>query len=196
MRFRELFEDGSKHVSFCFGRMNPPTLGHEKLMDTVASVGGDYRIFPSRTQDKKENPLSPEDKVRFIKQLFPQHAGKVVDDANLNTIGKVCSYLYDQGYKHVTFVAGDDRLPVMGKLIKDYNGIEGKAHGFYDFETIDLKSSGARDPDSPGVEGVSASKARAAAANNDLQGFAEATGAGELAEEMFALVRKGMGIKQ
>lgn len=195
MRFSELYEEEVKHVAFCFGRMNPPTLGHEKLMDAVAAVGGDYKIFPSRTQDKKENPLDAETKIRFLRQLFPQHAGNIVDDANLNTIGKVCSYLYEQGYSHATFVAGDDRLTVMSKLIKDYNNVEGKAHGFYNFETLDFVSSGPRDPDSPGVEGMSASKARAAAANNDLQAFAEATGAGELAEEMFYAVRKGMGIK-
>ena len=196
MRFSELYEEDSKHLTFCFGRMNPPTLGHEKLMDTVAEVGGEYKIFPSRTQDKKENPLKPEDKIRFLKLLFPQHAGHIVDDANLNTIGKVCSYIYEQGYTHVTFVAGEDRLAVMGKLITDYNGVEGKAHGYYNFETIDLKSSGARDPDSSGIEGYSASKAREAAANGDLQGFAEATGSGELADEIFKLVRQGLGAKE
>ena len=195
MRFAELYEEGTKHVAFCFGRMNPPTLGHEKLMDTVQGVGGDYKIFPSRTQDKKDNPLDPEDKIRFLRLLFPQHAGHIVDDPNLRTIGQVCSYLYDQGYSHATFVAGDDRLTVMSKLIKDYNGVEGKAHGYYNFETLDFVSSGARDPDSPGIEGMSSTKAKEKAANGDLQGFAEATGSGEHAEELFKLVRNGMGIK-
>ena len=83
----------------------------------------------------------------------------------------------------------------MSKLIKDYNGVEGKAHGYYNFETLDFVSSGARDPDSPGVEGMSSTKAKEKAANGDLQGFAEATGSGEHAEELFKLVRKGMGIK-
>jgi hypothetical protein len=109
---------------------------------------------------------------------------------------KVASYLYEQGYRHATFVAGSDRLDQFKNLLTQYDGVEGKAHGFYDFESLDFKSSGERDPDSPGVSGVSASKARAAAANNDLEGFQEATGAGEYAKPMFDAVRKGMNITE
>jgi hypothetical protein len=196
MILNELFETTSKHVAFCFGRMNPPTIGHEQVLSTVAGVGGDHKIFLSQTQDKKKNPLDYPTKIKFLKLMFPKFAGAVVDDSGLNTIGKVCSYLYDQGYRHITLVAGSDRLVDMLKLIKDYNGIEGKAHGFYKFETIDGKSSGDRDPDGEGVSGVSASNARAAAANGNLEEFTSATGAGAHAKALFNAVRQGMGIKE
>lgn len=197
MKLRELFEAStSKHITFCFGRMNPPTIGHAKLFETMQGVGGDFKIFVSQSQDKKENPLSYGEKIKFIKAIHPQYAKNIVEDTSLNTIGKVCSYLYEQGYRNATFVAGSDRLPAFQKLIGDYNGVEGKAHGFYKFEVLDFVSAGARDPDSPGVEGVSASKARAEAANGDIKGFEAATGAGQYTKPMFDAVRKGMGFKE
>lgn len=195
MRLLELFEAEHKHITFCFGRMNPPTIGHEQVFKTMAGVGGDYKIFVSQSQDKKENPLDYGTKTKFIKLIHPEYAANLVVDPGLNTIGKVASFLYEQGYRHATFVAGSDRLASFQKLLTDYNGVEGKAHGFYKFDVLDFKSSGERDPDSPGVSGVSASKAREKAATGDLKGFAEATGAGQYAQEMFMAVRKGMGIK-
>jgi hypothetical protein len=196
MLLLELFEAGAKHVTFCFGRMNPPTIGHKQVLDTMKSQGGDMRIFVSQTQDKKKNPLDYATKIKFIKEMFPEYAGDVVDNAGLNTIGKVASYLYEQGYTAATFVAGSDRLEDMKNLLTQYNGVEGKAHGFYDFEVLDFVSSGEREDGAEGVAGVSASGARLAAANNDFKGFQEATGAGELAKPLFAAVRKGMGINE
>lgn len=195
MRLRQLFEEPEKHVSFCFGRMNPPTIGHAEVFKTLAGIGGDYFIFVSQSQDKKENPLSYSDKINFIKAIHPQYADALIENTALNTVVKVASYLYEQGYRHATFVAGSDRLEQFKNLLTQYNGVEGKAHGFYKFELLDFKSSGERDPDSPGVSGISASKAREAAANNDFDKFQEATGAGEVAKPMFDAVRKGMGIK-
>jgi len=196
MLLLELFEAGTKHVTFCFGRMNPPTIGHKQVLDTMKQQGGDMRIFVSQTQDKKKNPLDYGTKIKFIKEMFPEYAGDVVDNAGLNTIGKVASYLHEQGYNSATFVAGSDRLEDMKNLLTQYNGIEGKAHGFYDFEVLDFVSSGEREDGAEGVAGVSASGARAAAANNDFAAFQEATGAGELAKPLFAAVRKGMGINE
>ena len=196
MLLLELFEAGAKHVTFCFGRMNPPTIGHKQVLDTMKSQGGDMRIFVSQTQDKKKNPLDYGTKIKFIKEMFPEYAGDVVDNAGLNTIGKVASYLHEQGYNAVTFVAGSDRLEDMKNLLTQYNGVEGKAHGFYDFEVLDFVSSGEREDGAEGVAGVSASGARLAAANNDFEAFKEATGAGELAKPLFAAVRKGMNISE
>lgn len=196
MKLRELFEAEAKHIAFCFGRMNPPTIGHEQLLNTVAGVGGDYKIFVSQTQDKKKNPLDYSTKIEFMKAMFPEYAGNIVQDAGLNTLVKVATHLYEQGYRHATFVAGSDRLADMSKLIKDYNGVEGKSHGFYKFETLDFKSSGDREDGAEGVAGISASGARAAAANSDFEAFAEATGAGQHAEKLYAAVRKGMGISE
>lgn len=195
MRIKELFEADQKHIAFCFGRMNPPTIGHKQVFDTLKRVGGDFKIFLTQTQDKKENPLGYEEKINFLKNIFPEYAGNIVEDKRLNTIGKVASYLFDQGYSHVTFVAGDDRLESLGKVLKDYNGVEGKAHGHYNFKTIDLKSSGAREDGAEGVTGISASKAREAAANGNLEEFANRTGAGQYSEPMYNAVRQGLGIK-
>jgi hypothetical protein len=196
MLLNELFEGETKHVTFCFGRMNPPTIGHKQVLDTMKSQGGEMKIFVSQTQDKKKNPLDYGTKIKFIKEMFPQYAQYVVDNAALNTIGKVASYLHEQGYNAATFVAGSDRLEDMKHLLTQYNGVEGKAHGFYDFDVIDFASSGDREDGAEGVAGVSASGARLAAANNDFEGFREATGAGELAKPLFAAVRKGMGINE
>jgi hypothetical protein len=187
----ELFEQQTtKHAAFCFGRMNPPTVGHGQLIDTVASAsqGGDYFIFTSQTQDSKKNPLDYATKVKFIKALFPSHAGHVVYNPELKTIMQVANWLYSKGYRSVTFVAGSDRLDSFKKLLTDYNGQEDG----YNFDNINFVSSGDRDPDADGIAGVSASSAREAAAAGSLEQFAQATGAGDLAEPLYLAVRKGM----
>ena len=194
MRINNLFEaDTDRHVTFCFGRFNPPTLGHELVFKTMSKVGGDIKIFTSKSQDKKKNPLDYATKVEFLKKLFPQYASDIVDDSSLNTIMKVAQYLYDQGYTHATFVGGSDRIEDMKNLLKAYNGVEGK-NEYYKFETLDFKSSGEREDGAEGTAGISATAARGAAANNDLSAFMKATGAGEHAEELFAAVKQGMGI--
>lgn len=198
MKIKELFEDKISHVTFCFGRMNPPTIGHKALINKVANSGGDYFIFPSRPTPKTKklklaNPLDVETKIQFIKKIFSSQASHIVDDPRLNTFLSVCTYLYDKGYNHVTIVAGSDRLDELISLCKQYNGIEGAAHGYYKFETIDGESSGARDPDSEGVEGSSGTKAREAAVAGDFGKFQQVTGAGQYAEEMYHAVRKGLG---
>lgn len=202
MRLLELFESsgGDKHLSFCFGRMNPPTKGHKQLLDKVASQGGDYLIFPSRptpkTKAKKlENPLPTEEKIHFLKLMFPEYATEIVDEPNLNTFLSVCEYIYKKGYNHITIVAGSDKLDELVNLCKTYNGVEGKSHGYYKFETIDKVSSGARDPDSEGIEGISATKAREAAAKGNIEEFEKTTGAGSHTEALYKAVRKGLGIK-
>jgi hypothetical protein len=196
MLLRELFEGGGKHITFCFGRFNPPTIGHKQLFDVMNEQGGDIKIFTSQSQDAKKNPLDYATKIKFLKLIVPEYANNVVNDAGLNTVVKVASHLYDQGYRDATFVAGSDRLEDMKKLLVAYNGVEGKSHGYYKFDVLDFASSGEREDGAEGVAGVSASSARAAAATNDLEKFAEATGAGQYAEPLYAAVRKGMGINE
>lgn len=196
MLLRELFENETKHVTFCFGRMNPPTIGHKQVLDTMKSQGGDMKIFVSQSQDAKKNPLDYGTKIKFIKEMFPSYAADVVENAGLNTVVKVASYLFDEGYNAATFVAGSDRLEDMKKLLTQYNGVEGKAHGYYKFDVLDFVSSGDREDGAEGVAGISASGAREAAANNNFEKFKEATGAGILAKPLFAAVRKGMNIKE
>lgn len=196
MLLRELFEADKNNVSFCFGRLNPPTIGHKQLLDTLSSIGGEYKIFVSQSQDAKKNPLDYSTKIKFIRMMFPEHAKAVIEDSGLNTVVKVASYLYDQGYRNATFVAGSDRLEDMRKLLEAYNGVEGKAHGFYKFDSLDFVSSGDREDGAEGVAGVSASGARAAAANGNFDAFVEATGAGKHAKALYDAVRKGMGINE
>lgn len=191
----EMFEqqESPKHAAFCFGRMNPPTVGHGQLINTVAkaSQGGDYFIFVSQTQDSKKNPLDYATKVKFIKALFPQQAGHVVYNPELKTIMQVAEWLYNAGYRSVTFAAGSDRLDSFKKLLTDYNGKEG-GNVYYKFDSINFVSSGDRDPDADGIAGVSASSAREAASQGNLEAFAQATGAGKLAQPLYDAVRKGM----
>lgn len=192
MNLYELHEK-TKHASFAFGRCNPPTIGHGQLINTVANSanGGDYFIFVSQTQDAKSNPLDYSTKIKFLHALFPAHASHIVNNPALNTIMAIAQSLYQSGYRRVTFVAGSDRLADFQKLLNSYNGVEGKAH-FYDFDTIDYVSSGEREDGAEGVAGVSASDARSAAKQGNIQAFSSATGAGKLAPELYQAVRKGM----
>lgn len=194
MFLTELFEQQtSKHASFCFGRMNPPTVGHAQLIDTVASSaqGGDYFVFVSQSHDAKKNPLDYATKVKFIKALFPQQASHVVYNPEIKTIMQAANWLYSKGYRSVTFVAGGDRLPAFKELLTKYNG---QPDG-YNFTNINFVSSGERDPDADGIAGVSASSAREAASKGDFEAFAQATGAGKLAKPLYDAVRKGMLIE-
>ena len=127
--------------------------------------------------------------------MFPEHANHIIVDNNLNTVMKVATHLYDLGYRNATFVAGSDRLDAMAQLLKQYNGVEGKSHGYYNFDVLDFKSSGEREDGAEGVSGVSATMARSAAANNDFEKFKEATGAGQYAKDLFNAVRAGMGVQ-
>ena len=198
MFIAELFEERTtKHASFCFGRMNPPTVGHKQLIDTVANLAGNnYFIFASHSQDAKKNPLDPQTKTAFLKKMFPEHAEHIVDRAGITTALHAATMLYDAGYTSVTFVAGSDRIDQFKKLLVDYNGVEGKGHGYYKFADIDFASSGERDPDADGLAGISASRAREAAAAGDIEVFSQATGAGKLTQELYAAVRAGMNIRE
>ena len=197
MFLSELFESTQlRHAAFCFGRMNPPTVGHRQLIKTVAAAaqGGDYFIFTSQSHDAEKNPLDYQTKVEFLRALYPSIADHFVYNTNLRTIMHIAGWLYEQGYQTVTFVAGSDRLPDFKKLLTSYNGVEGK-HSYYNFSQINFVSSGDRDADDEGIEGVSASTAREAARAGDMATFAQVTGAGRLAEPLYQAVRKGLLIE-
>lgn len=196
MFLNNLFEAlDQRHAAFCFGRMNPPTEGHQQLINTVAQEGrgSNFFIFTSQTQDRKKNPLDYQTKVRFLRALYPGIASHIVYDTNLKTIMQVAAWLYNKGFRTVTFVAGSDRLPDFEELLTKYNGVKGSAV-YYKFDSIRFVSSGDRDPDSEGVEGISASAARAAASAGDFEAFSRAVGAGKLTQELYDAVRKGMNI--
>ena len=185
-------EKPRKSVAFCFGRMNPPTIGHARLLNTTAraSNGGDYYIFLSHTQDSKKNPLDYNTKVDFVKAMYPQHADHV-SYGSLRTIMEIMEFLYHHNYTDVTYVCGNDRLSAFKELLNKYNGVDG-GKTYYKFNNIDIVSSGPRDPDDDGVAGVSASAARLAAEQGNKEEFKKITGAGRYSPQLYKVVRKGM----
>jgi len=156
-------------LTIAFGRFNPPHLGHLQLMDTAAASaeqeGSDYMIIPSRSQDKKKNPLDADTKVSVMRQMFPQHSERIMNDANTKTIFDVLKKAHNDGYTNVRIVGGADRVKEFEKLSNNYNG------NLYQFDNIEVISAGDRDPDSEGVEGLSASRMRLAAAEGDFKTF-------------------------
>ena len=183
-------------LTIAFGRFNPPHLGHLQLMDTAASSaeqeGSDYMIVPSRSQDKKKNPLDADTKVSIMRRMFPQHSERIVNDANTRTIFDVLKKAHNDGYANVRIVGGADRVKEFDKLANNYN------NNLYQFDNIEVVSAGDRDPDSEGVEGLSASRMRLAAAENDFKTF-RAGMPPEMkpkdAKEIFNSVRASMGIQ-
>ena len=186
MFLRELFEAPRKVAVAAFGRMNPPTIGHEKLVDKVKSFEGDHYIFLSQTQKPKDNPLPFDVKLEFAKKFFP---GVNVGHPSVRTPIQMLQMLEKLGYTDIIYVAGSDRVASFEKLFNDYNGKE------YNFDSITVENAGERDPDADGAEGMSASKMRAAAAAGDFEAFAQGVPTPALAQKMYDAVRTGMGIK-
>jgi len=198
--FSQYLVEEEREVYFTFGRMNPPTIGHGKVMDTLAKKSGksDYKVFVSQSQDAKKNPLSYTDKIKHTRKMFPKHARNVMVDKSVKTAINAMVTLYDQGYKSVTMVVGDDRITEFGVLLKKYNGQKAR-HGFYNFKSIKVVSAGERDPDANGVEGMSASKQRENAQKNDFVSFSQGVPksmSNPDTRKLFNDVRKGMGLKE
>jgi phosphopantetheine adenylyltransferase len=200
-KFSEFLSEASnpKAIVFAFGRFNPPTNGHEKLMDKVASVskGGAYRIYPSQSTDPKKNPLKFEEKVKFMRKMFPKHARSIIADKNIKTAVEVVTKLYDEGYTKVTMVVGSDRVTEFETLLNKYNGVKAR-HGYFNFKDgVQIVSAGERDPDSDDVSGMSASKLRAAASANDFEVFSKGMPSNyKDAQSLFNAIRTGMGLKE
>lgn len=198
--FKQYLNEAASVAYFTFGRMNPPTIGHEKLLDQLSKKSGsnDYFVYVSQTQDKKSNPLAYSDKVKNARKMFPKHARRIMIDKNVRTVFDAATSLYDSGYKNLVMVVGSDRVQEFKTLLNKYNGVKGR-HGFYNFESIGIESAGARDPDSAGVEGMSASKQREHARNNDFASFSQGvtkTMSNRDARKLFNDVRKGMGLSE
>ena len=184
-------------LTVAFGRFNPPHLGHLQLMNTASSsVEGDkdnYVIVPSRSNDPKKNPLDANTKVDIMKAMFPQHADNIMNDNNTRTIFDVLNAANNDGYANVRIVGGADRVKEFTKLANNYNG------KLYDFDKVDVVSSGDRDPDSDGVEGLSASRMRLAASENDFKAFSKGLPKDldkDNKKQIFTAVRSSMGINE
>ena len=189
-----------KHIVFAFGRMNPPTAGHSKLVDKVHSEArkrkADHRVIVSHSQDKYKNPLSSAQKIRYLKHVHPQGKFEGSSQSHPNFFSHL-SKMHEQGHTHVT-MGGSDRVHEFQKLADKYNGKKGN-HGYYKFKHLKVVSAGARDPDAKGVAGISGTKMRAHASNNDYKSFKSGlhqnTSHGE-AKKLFSATRKGMGLKE
>ena len=181
----------AKSVAFTFGRFNPPTIGHEKLINKVKSVSAnDYKIYLSRSEDPKKNPLSARQKLTYMKKMFPSHARNIEINPT-NMVLDLATDLHKKGYTDITMVVGSDRVREFEGILKKYNDVKSR-HGYYNFDNINVVSAGERDPDAEGASGMSASKMRAAAAKGDLQSFRKGLPTGVDAMKIMNDVRKGM----
>ena len=188
-------DETTETLTIAFGRFNPPTVGHGKLLAAAkkASAGEDMKIYPSRSQDPKKNPLDPDMKISFMKKMFPDFEDNIINDDEMRSIFNVLTLADEQGYRSVNIVVGSDRQAEFENLAQKYNG------ELYDFDLIRVISAGVRDADAEGVEGMSASKMRKAVVDDDFDSFRRGTPK-ELDDgdttALFNAVRQGMGAKK
>ena len=202
MKFREfLQEQKEKHAVMAFGRMNPITVGHEKLVNKVKDiadkVGGSAHIVVSHSQDSKKNPLTSSQKVKHAKRAFPGVNVSASSPDAPNFLAQAAK-LHKQGVTHLHMVGGQDRVGEFHKLLHKYNGVKGP-HGSFNFKKIEVHSAGDRDPDAEGVEGMSASKMREHASKGNFKKFRSGVPSSmsdQHAKEMYDHVRKGMKIDE
>ena len=190
--------EGGNSLVVVFGRFNPPTVGHQKLLKAAASEArkqsADLKIYPSRTQDPKKNPLDPGVKIHFMKKMFRDYEENIINDSDAKTIFDALTAAYGDQYSNVTIVVGQDRLSEFQGLAQKYNGSE-----LYAFDNIVVISGGARDPDADDVTGMSASKLRSFASGDDFESFAKGlpeTLKNMEKREIYNTVRSAMGVKE
>ena len=182
-------------LTIVFGRFNPPTIGHEKLLKAAnkAAIGGTLKIYPSRTQDPKKNPLDPSTKISFMRKMFLDYAEQIINDPDMKSIFDVLVNADKDGYTNVNIVVGSDRQSEFENLAQKYNG------DLYQFDLIRVISAGMRDADAEGAEGMSASKMRKAVMDDDLDSFRKGTPKalddGDV-QTLFNAVRQAMGAKK
>jgi len=198
--FKSFLIEEERTVYFTFGRMNPPTIGHEKLMTKLSEKSGKnpYRVYLSHSQDAKKNPLTFNEKVKYARKMFPKHARQIMSDMKVKTVFDAATKLYNEGFKRVAMVVGSDRINEFNILLNKYNGKKGR-HGFYNFENINVVSAGERDPDADGAKGMSASKMRQAVMEKDFTSFSQGlprSVSNSEAKKLYNSVRSGMGLKE
>jgi len=198
--FKSFLIEEEKSVFFTYGRMNPPTIGHEKLLTKLSNKSGKdpYRVYLTQSVDKKKNPLNFMEKVKYARKMFPKHARQIMLDKKVKTVFDAVTNLYNEGYKTINMVVGSDRLNEFDILLNKYNGKKAK-HGFYNFEKINILSAGERDPDADGAEGMSASKMRQAVMEKDFTSFSQGLPKSMTnpdAKKLYNSVRTGMGLKE
>jgi len=198
--FKHYLIEEEKTAYFTFGRMNPPTTGHEKLMNELSKKSGNnpYKIYLSQTADKKKNPLDFKYKVKTVRKFFPKHARNVMLSKKVRNVFDAATEMFNDGFKNVTMVVGSDRINEFSTLLKKYNGVKGR-HGLYNFNKINVISAGDRDPDADDISGMSASKMRSLAGEGDFTQFSQGLPrnvSNADAKKVYNEVRKGMGLKE
>jgi hypothetical protein len=198
-KFSEIIEARGDTAVFTFGRFNPPTTGHEKLMEAVAKQAkknsAPYYIFASHSENAKKDPLPYAKKLAYMKKMFLKHARSLVVDKARNVF-EIAVTLHNKGHKSIIMVVGSDRVTEFETLLNKYNGTEAR-HGYYGFDNIEVVSAGERDPDAEGVTGMSASKMRAAAIANDFDQFKLGLPSNfKQGMSLFKDVRKYMGVRE
>jgi hypothetical protein len=185
----------AEEISVVFGRFNPPTIGHQKLFDVLSEVAenNNYRIYPSRSNDSKKNPLDPTTKISVMREMYPEHGNKIVDDDNIRNILDVLTNLCEEGYSKVNIVVGSDRQNEFEKLTNQYN------NDLYFFEEINVISAGDRDPDSDDIEGISASKMRKFVMEQNYSEFASGipkTFGATKSQKLYNILRQSMNLEE
>jgi len=199
MLLKELFlnEDDRATAVFAFGRFNPPTIGHEKLLDKVKDmaqqVNGKGYIFLSQKQNNKTDPLSFKDKQNYIQKFYPDLA---IGDATVKTIIQALQKIQSEGRTRIVMIAGSDRVMEFQKLLNQYNGKPDKqGNELYKFDYIDVVSAGERDPDQEGATGASASKARELASKGQENEFSKIIMGGDAGKVLYNRIQSVMGQK-
>ncbi len=201
MRFSDfLQEQKEQHAVMAFGRMNPPTVGHAKLVDKVKEVAtknnASHHVVLSHSQDPSKNPLSVKEKLKHAKRFFP-NTNLSTSDSEHPTFLQQAAKLHKQGVTHLHMVAGSDRVPEYKKKLAQYNGKHEGA--LFNFKKITVHSAGQRDPDAEGTEGMSASKMRGHAEKGNFKEFKKGIPSHvpeHHAKELYNDVRKNMGVKE
>ena len=201
MLLRELLlkEDGRATAVFAFGRFNPPTIGHQKLIELVQAqakkVNGKGFIFLSHSQNAKRDPLSFDQKLAYLQTLI-NDPDLEIGHSEANTVIKALQVIEAQGRTRVIMVAGSDRVMEFDKLLKQYNGKpDQKGNELYNFDFVDVISAGERDPDAEGISGASASKAREFAQNDDFTNFSKIVMGGAKSKTIYQMIQNAMGVK-
>ena len=199
--FSQISEKLGDTAIFTFGRFNPPTTGHEKLIDALAkqqsrNVGSKMYVFPSQSQNPKKDPLPFALKVAYMRKMFPKYAKNIMANKKVKMVFDIAVDLHNKGHRSIVMVVGSDRVTEFDTLLNKYNGVNGR-HGYYGFDNIEVVSAGERDPDAEGVTGMSASKMRAAAVDGDFDTFKMGVPSGfKDALKLYNDVRKYMGIRE
>lgn len=200
-QFKEEAEQAKKMV-FTFGRFNPPTTGHQKLLNAVKKHaeqnGAEHIVYASHSNDPQKNPLPHDEKIGFMKKMFPDT--NIYDHSDVKNVLHAAKHLETHGYKHATLVVGDDRVKefkdLLGKYNKSPDAPDYDETKHFHIPNLQVVSAGHRDPDAEGVEGMSASKLRSHVQSGNFNEFKKGVPKPQHAKDMYSALRNRMGVNE